>query len=166
MNTARLASSPRVAALLAVLVILAGCNKSGTKTEASTDMAGSASSTAAAMGQSLMDQLGGMEGVVKLADAFGANLAANPALSSLLNADAITGAKQGLVNEIAKASNTPAPYAGASLAGSLSGKGLTHDSVKAVTDALESAADSMHLTPATKSSLMGLMAPISKALGG
>ena len=166
MNTARLASLPRVATFLAVLVILAGCNKSGTKTEASTDVAGSASSTAAAMGQTLLDQLGGMEGAVKLADAFGANLAANSTLSSLLNADAITGAKQGLVNEIAKASNTPEPYAGASLAGALSGKGLTHDSVKAVVDALDDAADSMHLSSATKSSLMGLMAPISKPQGG
>lgn len=166
MNPVRIASSGRVATLLAVLVILAGCNKSGTSTEASKDMTASASSAASSMGQSLLDQLGGMEGAVKLADAFGTNLAANPALSSLLNADAITGAKQGLVNEIAKASNTPAPYEGVTLKSALSGKGLTPDSVKAVADALSSAADSMHLTPAAKSSLMGLMAPISKALGG
>ena len=166
MNTARLAMPARVASLLAVLVMLAGCNKSSTNAEASKDVTDSATSTAASMGQSLMDQIGGMEGAVKLADAFGANLAANPTLSPLLNADAITGAKQGLVNEIAKASNTPAPYAGASLQGALSGKGLTSDSVKAVTEALSSAADSMHLSPAAKSSLMGIMAPIAKGLVG
>ena len=166
MNTARLAMPTRVVSLLAVLGMLAGCNNSSTNTEASNDVTGSAASTAASMGQSLMDQLGGMAGVVKLADAFGANLAANPTLSGLLNADAITGAKQGLVNEVAKASGAPEPYAGVSLLGALSGKGLTPDSVKSVTDALSSAADSMNLSPAAKSSLMGIMAPISKALGG
>ena len=157
---------PSVLRLLAVLVLVAGCSSTGTSTETSTDVAGSASSSAAAMSQSLMDQVGGVSGANKLADAFGANLAANTTLSASLNTDAINGAKQGLVNEIAKASGTAEPYAGASLLGSLSGKGLTADSVNAITSALSSAADSMNLPSATKTSLLAIMEPVSKALVG
>lgn len=152
--------------LLVLLVVLVGCSSSGTGTETSTDVTGSASSAAATMGQSLMDQVGGVSGANKLADAFGANLASNTTLSAALNTDAINGAKQGLVNEIAKASGTAEPYAGASLLGSLSGKGLTADSVSAITSALSSAADSMNLPPATKTSLLAIMEPVSKALVG
>ena len=152
--------------LLTALLVTVGCTKSGTNTEASTDVTSETASSAATMGQSLWDQLGGMSGANQLADAFAANLAANPTLSAALNPDAITAAKQGLVNEIAKASTTPEPYPSASLLGALSGKGLTPDAVNGVTAALSSAADSMNLSPAAKSSLMGLMAPITQSLMG
>jgi len=156
----------RVLRPLILLVMLVGCSSSGTSTDTSTDVTGSASSTAATMNQSLMDQVGGVSGANRLADAFGANLSANPTLSASLNTDAINGAKQGLVNEIAKASGTAEPYAGASLLGSLSGKGLTADSVNAITSALSGAADSMNLPSATKTSLLAIMEPVSKALVG
>ena len=152
--------------LLTALLVAVGCSKSGTNTEASTDVTSETASSAATMPQSLWDQLGGMSGANQLADAFAANLAANPTLSAALNPDAITAAKQGLVNEIAKASNTPEPYPSASLLTALSGKGLTPDAVNGVTAALSSAADSMNLSPTAKSSLMGLMAPITQSLMG
>ena len=153
--------------LLVLLVVLAGCSStSGSSTETSTDVTGSPTSASATMGQSLMDQVGGVSGANKLADAFAANLSANSTLSASLNTDAITAAKQGLVNEIAKASNTAEPYAGASLLVSLSGKGLTKDSVEEITDALGDAADSMNLPSGTKSSLLAIMEPVSKALVG
>jgi truncated hemoglobin YjbI len=154
--------------MLAVLVMLVGCNKSGTSADTSTDVTGSTASTAAPAptGQSLMDQLGGTSGVNQLADAFAANLASTTSLSPALNSDAITAAKQGLVNEIAKASGVAEPNPGASLLGALSGKGLSSDQVSAVSSALSSAADGMNVSPPAKSSLMGIMAPVSKALAG
>ena len=153
--------------VLTALVMAVGCSTSGTSTEASTDVTDSTTpSSAAPVGQTLLDQVGGMSGANQLADAFASNLAANPTVSASLNGDAITAAKQGLVNEIAKASNVPEPNPGASLLGALSGKGLTPDGVNAVTTALSSAADSMNLSPTAKSSLMGIMAPISQALMG
>jgi truncated hemoglobin YjbI len=164
---------------LAVLVIaslmLVSCSKSTTNAEPettagsttpSTTTPSSTSSDVAGMSQTLMDQLGGMTGVTKLADAFAANLSANPTVSTALTPDAINSAKQGLVNEIAKVSGAPEPYAGASLLGALSGKGLTSDGVKGVEDALASAADTMNLSSPAKESLKSIMSPVSKALQG
>ena len=147
--------------LVALSLIVFGCNKSTTSSDTlpNTSMT-SADATA------LMTQLGGMDGVNKLADAFGANLSANPKLSSTLNPTTINDAKQGLANEVAKVSGATPPYPGVSLLNALSGKGLDKDGVKAVEDALSSAADAMNLGSQTKASLKAIMEPISKSLIG
>lgn len=163
------------AVLVIASLMLVSCSKSTTTSEPeatsgsttpSTTTPSSTSSDVAGMSQTLVDQLGGMTGVTKLADTFAANLSANPMVASALTPDAINGAKQGLVNEIAKVSGAPEPYAGASLLGSLSGKGLTSDGVKGVEDALNSAADTMNLSSPAKDSLKSIMTPVSKALQG
>lgn len=162
-----LAMPIRAIRLLAVVVILAGCTKSSTSTDTTTDVTGNPNTAETTpTSQSLMDQMGGMSGVNQLADAFAANLSSNATLTPTLNADVIQAAKQGLVNDIAKASGAAEPYPGASLLGALSGKGLSADQVNAVTSALSSAADSVNLSAPAKSSLMAMMEPVSKALMG
>jgi hypothetical protein len=158
------------AILVTASLMLVSCSKSTTNTEPETTAGSttpsSTSSDVAGMSQTLMDQLGGMAGATKLADAFAANLSANPTVSTALNPDAINSAKQGLLNEIAKVSGAPEPYAGTSLLGALSGKGLTPDAVKGVEDALDSAADTMDLSSAAKESLKSIMSPVTKSLQG
>jgi len=161
-----LAMPVRALALIAAFALMAGCSKSTTTTDTTGDVTGSTPSTAAPVTQSLMDQLGGMTGVNQLADAFAANLASDPMLSSALNADAINAAKQGLVNEIAKASGAAEPYPGSNLLSALTGKVTNADGANAVTNALSKAADSVNVSAAAKGSLMAMMTPITKSLVG
>lgn len=147
-------------ALLCVgLIAGLGCNKSSTK-------ASTASSMTAMASETLMQQLGGMQGATKLADTFAANLAAQPSVTKFLTPDAISVVKNGLVNEIAKASGMAAPNAGADLTQALTGKGLDATAMSAVTSSLASAADTAKVPAAPKASLMGLMDPIAKSVLG
>jgi truncated hemoglobin YjbI len=167
-----LAMPVRALALIAAFALLAGCSKSTTTTDTTGDVTGSTPSTSSTPSttppatQSLMDQLGGMTGVNQLADAFAANLAADPMLSPVLNAEAINAAKQGLVNEIAKTSGAAEPYPGSNLLSALTGKVTTVDGANAVTNALSKAADSVNVSAATKGSLMAMMTPITQSLVG
>jgi len=147
--------------ILAALSVL-GCSHSATNGAKEA----SGASSMAATGMNLMSQLGGMSGVTQLADAFGVNLAANPITSKILDAATITQTKLGLVNEIAKASGMAAPNPGADLVSTLSGKGIDAAGASAMTAALSSAADSMHLNSTAKSSLVGMFTPIVNSLIG
>jgi hypothetical protein len=159
--------------ILATLTCFVGCMTKGSKYNAETETAAEHSTSggppaAAAMqaGASLMNQLGGMSGVTQLADAFGANLSGNPLLSQVLDATAVSQTKMGLVNEIAKASGVAPPNPGADMFSTLSSKSLNADQVGAVTSALSSAADQVHLAGAQKSAVMGLLTPITNKLLG
>lgn len=141
------------------LVAGLGCNKSSTS-------ASSASSMTAMASQTLMQQMGGMDQVNKLADSFAGNLSKNPAVTKYLNQDAISSVSKGLVNEVAKASGMAAPNPGADMTQALTGKGLDASAMSAVTSSLASAADAVKVPAASKASLMGLMDPISKSVLG
>ncbi|MGH7680672.1 MAG: hypothetical protein ACRENN_01640 [Candidatus Eiseniibacteriota bacterium] len=141
------------------LVAGLGCNKSSTN-------ASSASSMTAMASQTLMQQMGGMEGANKLADSFAANLSKQPSVTKFLNPDAITGVKNGLVNEIAKASGMAAPNPGADLKSALMGKGLDASAMSSIESSLASAADAVKVPAASKASLMGLMDPVTKSVLG
>lgn len=163
--------SSSIVAMLAALVLassVTGCSKSASNamTESGSGAAASAGSSMMQAGASLMQQLGGLSGVAQLADAFGANIAANPVLSKLLDAAAITQTKQGLVNEVAKASNMAPPNPGVDLLTTLSGKGLDATATSELTSALSSAADQVHLGAAQKSAVLALLAPITNSLAG
>ncbi len=136
-----------------------GCSKSTTSTTAGNSMTATAS-------KSLMESLGGVSSVNNLADSFASNLSSNPAVTKFLNADAISSAKLGLVNEIAKASGMAPPNPGADLKQALSGKGMDADAVNAVNGALASAADAQKVGATEKTALMGLIDPISKSVLG
>jgi truncated hemoglobin YjbI len=163
----RTSTSIRVLGLLAASLLVVSCSKSSKSGTSSsmTDASTAASSAAAGASKSLMDQLGGMSGATKLAEDFGKNIAANPTLSSSLNADDVKNAENGLVNDIAKASGMAA-NGDMTLLSALSGKGLTADGVTEVTNALSSAASAMKLSPATTTALMGIMDPVAKSLLG
>lgn len=136
-----------------------GCNKSSTKASSDSSMTAMAS-------QTLMQQLGGESGANKLADTFAANLAKDPSVTKYLNADAINAVKNGLVNEVAKASGMAAPNPGADLTQALMGKGLDASAMNAVTSSLASAADQVKVPASSKASLLGLMDPVSKSVLG
>lgn len=160
--------------MLAVLAPLSGCSQSASKSSASTmssaataaKTAAPAASSAMSTGASLVNQLGGMSNVTQLADAFGANLGADAMLSKSFDAAAISQVKDGLVNEIAKASHMPAPRGTVDLLTALSGKGLDAAGVDALTAALGSAADSIHLGATQKTALLGMFTPIATQLIG
>jgi len=153
-------------ALLAALMSLTACSKSAENAMTESGAASAASGASGAMhaGLSLMNQLGGITGVTKLADAFGANISANPILSKVLDAAAITQTKNGLVNEIAKVSGMAAPNPGADMLGALTGKGLDAQGVNELTGALSSAADQVKVGGPQKSALMALLTPITNTL--
>ena len=116
--------------------------------------------------QTLMQQLGGVSGANKLADTFAANLAKDPSVTKFLNPDAIASVSKGLVNEVAKASGMAAPNPGVDMTQALMGNGLDAPAMSAVTSSLASAADETKVPAASKTSLMGLMDPISKSVLG
>ena len=159
-------------ALIGILVVgaLAGCNKAasnaadGGAAPATSSMA-SGAAAAASGAMTLVEQLGGMNQVVALADAFGANLSANPVIGKFLDAAAIGQTKLGLVNEIAKASGMAPPNPGADLMATLSGKGLDAEGVSALTGALSQAADQVKVGETQKAALMGLVTPMMNQLG-
>ena len=154
--------------LVAALVSLAGCSKSASNTMSESGAAAAASPAASMVqgGMNLFNQLGGIQGVTQLASQFGVNLAANPVVAKFLDATAITQAKNGLVNEIAKVSGVAAPNPGADLLGALSGKGLDAAAISGVTQALSQAADQAKIGGPQKTALMGLVEPMAKTLAG
>src|SRR5262245_37141132 len=108
--------------LLATVASLSGCSKSATSTASGAAAAAPSGMAAAAnAGLGLFNQLGGLQGVTQLASQFGVNLAANPAVAKFLDAASITQAKNGLVNDIAKASGMAPPNGTDTLLGALSG---------------------------------------------
>lgn len=156
----------RAASLVATLGLLSGCSSTSSSTVSGAGAAADMTATAKVVGSSLMDQLGGMAGVTKLVEAFGVNLAGNPAIAKFLDAAAITQTKNGLVNEIAKVSGVTPPNPGADLKATLSGKGIDAAGVDALSSSLASAADQAQLAAPAKTSLMALFTPIANSLLG
>jgi len=145
-----------------------GCSKSATNamTESGSAAAASTSAGMVQSGMNIVNQLGGIEGVTKLADAFGLKMAASPILSKIFDAAAITATKLGLVNEIAKVSGMTPPNPGADLASALSGKALDATAVNELNSALSAAADEMHLSDTQKTAVVGVLTPITSSLLG
>ena len=141
-----------LSAVVAMMVSLLGCSSGG-------------GNTATAIGQTLYAQLGRADGVTKLANQFGANIASNPALNSILDAVAIGDIKTGLTNDIIKASGMTAP-SGTTLESALAGKNIGAEGLAALSSSLTEAGKSMNLDASTMSSLTGLLKPLSKSVVG
>ena len=143
----------KITSLGAVLVLLAGltgCSSGG-------------GNTATAVNKSLYSSLGGMDGVTKLANQFGANIASNPALNSMLDAVAIGEVKTGLTNDIMSASKMTPPSA-TTLESALAGKNIGAEGLAALSNSLTEAGKSMSLDATTMSALSGLLKPLSKGM--
>ena len=134
-------------ATVATLVVQIGCSNSG---------------GASAVDKTLYEQVGGEEGVTKLANQFGTSLQANPDLSQLLNAEAIENAKTGLTNDIKRASDMGA--GGMSLESALKDQGLKDNTLAGVNNAIVQAAKAMNLNQATTDSLTKLIKPLAHSV--
>jgi hypothetical protein len=143
----------RTASLLCAVVVLAGllgCSSGGGVPE---------------VGKTLYSQLGGADGVTKLANQFGANIASNPTLNSLLDAAAIGNVQSGLKNDVMTLSGMTPPDA-TTLTSALQGKGLTSSSVDALTNSLKEAGAASGLDATLMSTLTSqVMGPVKKNLG-
>lgn len=143
-----------LSAVVAMMVSLLGCSSGGGNT-----------ATAAAAGKTLYAQLGRADGVTKLANQFGANIASNPTLNSILDAAVIGDIKTGLTNDIVKASGMT-PSNSTTLESALAGKNLDAEGLAALSNSLTDAGKSMKLDASTMSSLSALLKPLSKSVVG
>lgn len=135
-------------AIVAMMVSLLGCSSGGGASE---------------VGPSLYAQLGRADGVAKLADQFGANIASNPTLNSILDAAAIGDIKTGLTNDIIKASGMNPPNS-ITLESALAGKNIGAEGLAALSNSLTDAGKSMSLDASTMSALSELLKPLSKTV--
>ena len=137
-------------ATVAVLAVSLGCSNSGGAKE---------------VGSTLYQQVGGADGCTKLANQFGANIAANPALTSVIDATVVSALQSGLTNDIMRASNMT-PTGSESLEGALKGKSLDANAVAGLSNALTEAGTALNLGKDTMSSLTGLLKPAAKSSMG
>ncbi len=135
-----------VSAIVVMLATLAACSSGG---------------GAAETGKTLYASLGRADGVTKLANQFGANIASNPTLNSILDAAVIGDIKTGLTNDIIKASGMMPPNK-TTLQSALAGKNLGSEGLAALSSCLTDAGDSMSLDAATMASVSALLKPLSK----
>jgi len=136
-----------VSAIIVMLAVLAGCSSGGGTAE---------------MGKTLYASLGRADGVAKLANQFGANIAANPMLNSMLDAAVIGDIKTGLTNDIIKVSGMTPPNK-ITMESALAGKNLGSEGFDALSSCLTDAGDSMSLDSTTMDSLSALLKPLSKS---
>jgi hypothetical protein len=134
-------------AIVATLAVHLGCSNSG---------------GASGVGKTLFDQVGGEDGLAKLATAFGARLKANPDLSKLLSAEAIENAQAGLSNDVKKASNMDG--GGMSLDSALKDQKLDSDTLAGVNNAIVQAAKGMNLKQGTIDGLTKLIKPLAHSV--
>jgi hypothetical protein len=113
---------------------------------------------------SLFTSLGGSNGVMNLANTFGVNLKANPAVTKFLDDAAIGGVTTGLYNTIANAGGIKLPEGSTDLMGALSGKGLDAAAVTGVSQSLMSAGSSLKLSAEQMTALSALIEPVTKSL--
>ncbi len=113
--------------------------------------------TSCKMDSSLLQNMGGMEGLTKFNDAFGANLLANPAVSKFMDAAAVDMVKRGITTEVAKISKIPLPSEGVDLSAVLKGKNLDKEAKKGFKASAEKATQDVALSPAASKEMMSLI---------
>ncbi len=142
-------------AVLGLVALAASCSSNG-----------GATNTATAVGKSMYQQLGGADGVTKLANQFGANIQSNPTLNSIIDAVALGDIKTGLTNDIMKASGMQ-PSSATTLASALSGKSLDATAVNALSNSLKEAGASLGLDPTLTSTIAStVVEPAARSAAG
>lgn len=117
------------------------------------------------VGSTLYQQVGGSSGLTTLANQFGANISANPALTSVIDAVTLSALKSGLTNDVMKASGME-PNGTETMAGALQGKSLDASSFNALSNALAEAGSATGLDSGTISSLTALLKPVGESMLG
>ena len=141
--------------VLLILPLINGCSNND-----------NAPSTAAAVGSGLYQQLGGADGVTKLANQFGANIASNPSLNQILDSVVIGQLTNGFTNDVMKASGMT-PNGTETVASALSGKGLNATHVTALSNSLREAGASLGLNPSVMSSVASqIIEPAARSAAG
>ena len=105
----------------------------------------------------LLQNMGGMDGLAKFNDAFGANLLAHPAVSKFLDAAAVEMVKRGITTSVAKAAKIPLPNEGVDLHTVLDEKKLDKAAKQGYMDSAEKATKDVALSPAAAQSMMSLL---------
>lgn len=113
--------------------------------------------TGCKMDSSLLQNMGGMEGLSKFNDAFGANLLADPAVSKVLDAAAVDMVKRGITTEVARISKVPMPNEGVDLKAVLKEKKLDNEAKKGFKASAEKATKDAALSPAASKEMMSLI---------
>ena len=121
-------------ALVVLVVVLAGCASNG------------GTSNTAEMGQTLYQQLGGADGVTRLANQFGANIASNPTLNMILDSITIGNIQTGFTNDVMRSSGMT-PVSETSMASALEGKHLDATALTALSNSLKEAGASLGINP-------------------
>jgi hypothetical protein len=122
--------------------------------------------TTAAVGASLYQQLGGSEGVTRLANQFGANIASNPTLNQILDSVVIGQIQNGFTNDVMKASGM-APGGMETMSSALTGKGLNETHVTALSNSLREAGASLGLNPSVMSTVASsIVEPAARSAAG
>ncbi len=134
-------------ATVAMLAVHLGCSHSGGASE---------------VGKTLFDQVGGEDGLAKLATDFGARLMANPDLAKLLTPEAVENAKAGLSNDVKRASNMDA--GDMSLDSALKDQKLDNNTLAGVNNAIVQAAKGMNLSQETTDGLTKLIKPLAHSV--
>ena len=112
--------------------------------------------TGCKMDSSLLQNMGGMEGLTKFNDAFGTNLLADPAVSKFLDAAAVDMVKRGITTEVAKISGIPLPSEGVDLKAVLKEKNMDKGAKKGFKASAEKATKDVALSPAASKGMMSL----------
>ena len=107
--------------------------------------------------KTLLEEMGGMEGVERFNYAFGPSLLANPAVSPFLDVAAVEQVKKGIENEVAKASKVAPPHAGVDLRTVLREKNLDAAARKGFKESARRSAELAQLPGSATSALMKLI---------
>jgi hypothetical protein len=112
----------------------------------------------------MLENMGGMEGLTKFNDAFGTALMANPAVSKFLDEAAIGMVKKGVTTEVAKMSGMPLPSDGVDLATFLKEKNMDEAGVKGFRDSATKAAQDAAFSPTASKGMMSMLDGVLKGL--
>ncbi|HEU4928580.1 MAG TPA: hypothetical protein VFU38_02020 [Candidatus Krumholzibacteria bacterium] len=125
-----------------------------------------APNTTAEVGQSLYQQLGGADGVTRLANQWGANIAGNSTLNQILDSVVIGEIQTGFTNDVMKASGM-VPGTTTTLASALSGKGLNEMHINALSNTLREAGASLGINPTVMSTAAStVVEPAARSAAG
>lgn len=108
------------------------------------------------MAPSMLEHMGGVDGVAKFMDNWKAAMAADPTLAPVLTQDDRNMVASGMVNEIAKATETPMPAGGVDLLKVLKDKNLSKESLQHMGATLKEAAGTSNLSPEATQEAWGL----------
>lgn len=115
-------------------------------------------------GHSLLENMGGAEGVSKYTTAAIGHMNANPAVTKFIDENEMKLVSRGMVTSIMKASSMPMPNDGVDLHEFFKGQGLDQPAIDGIRDAAVKAGKDVALTPEGEKQLKGAVNGVLKGL--